>query len=96
MPHLYLEIIRAAKILHSMASAHLEAKGAIGLNGEMIDAPMLKQAKTVQSIPQDERLNPYFPGRKYDQHCQKGWFGYTLFLAIRPPDCDHGDSLKSQ
>ena len=93
MPHLHLEIIRAAKILHSMASAHSEAKGAVGLDGEMIDAPMLKQVKTVQSTPQGERLDSILLGRKYDQNCQKSWFRYPFFLAIGPPDCND-DSLK--
>jgi len=78
-----------------MMSAHLEAKGAVGLGGEMIDAPMLKQVKTVQLIPQGEKFDSYVPGRKYDQNCQKGWFGYPLFLDIRPPDCND-DSLNSQ
>ncbi|KAG7089746.1 hypothetical protein E1B28_011400 [Marasmius oreades] len=39
------EITRAAKILHQMKSAHASQKGAIGLDGEMIDAPMIKQAE---------------------------------------------------
>lgn len=40
------EIIRAAKILHRMELAHSEAKGAVGLEGEMIDAPMIKQVSS--------------------------------------------------
>ncbi|KAL0947105.1 hypothetical protein HGRIS_013243 [Hohenbuehelia grisea] len=39
------EIFRAAKILHQMDVAHSSQKGAIGLEGEMIDAPMIKQAE---------------------------------------------------
>ncbi|KAI0304346.1 citrate lyase beta subunit [Multifurca ochricompacta] len=50
------EILRAATIVHRMAQAHAEQKGAFGLDlgdskggKEMIDAPMLKQAeKSVQ------------------------------------------------
>ncbi|KIK03329.1 hypothetical protein K443DRAFT_676816 [Laccaria amethystina LaAM-08-1] len=41
------EILRAAKILRSMALAHASEKGAFGLEGEMIDAPMLKQAQKI-------------------------------------------------
>lgn len=38
------EILRAAKILKGLKNAHIsEARGAIGIDGEMIDAPMLKQ-----------------------------------------------------
>jgi len=43
------EMLRAAKIIHQMEMAHASQKGAVGLEGEMIDAPMLKQAlKTVR------------------------------------------------
>jgi citrate lyase beta subunit len=38
-----LEILRAAKIIEGMKGAHAREKGAIGLEGEMVDAPMLKQ-----------------------------------------------------
>jgi citrate lyase beta subunit len=38
-----LEILRAAKIVEAMKCAHASEKGAIGLQGEMVDAPMLKQ-----------------------------------------------------
>jgi hypothetical protein len=37
------EIKRAAKILYAMNAAHDLSVGAIGLEGEMIDAPMIKQ-----------------------------------------------------
>ncbi len=42
------EILRAARILHSMEQAHASERGAIGLaleggGQEMIDAPMVKQ-----------------------------------------------------
>ncbi|KAF8158260.1 citrate lyase beta subunit [Crassisporium funariophilum] len=39
------EIIRAAKIIKAMKVAHESEKGAVGLDGEMIDAPMVKQAQ---------------------------------------------------
>ncbi|KAK1236258.1 hypothetical protein PQX77_000492 [Marasmius sp. AFHP31] len=45
-----LEITRAAKILHKMESAHASQKGAIGLDGEMIDAPMIKQAERIVKV----------------------------------------------
>ncbi|KXN88156.1 Citrate lyase subunit beta-like protein, mitochondrial [Leucoagaricus sp. SymC.cos] len=44
------EILRAAKILHSMKLAHDSERGAVGLEGEMIDAPMLKQAEKTIAI----------------------------------------------
>ncbi|KAF8644514.1 hypothetical protein AX16_008391 [Volvariella volvacea WC 439] len=43
------EILRAAKILHKMVVSHASGKGAAGLDGEMIDAPMIKQAEKVIS-----------------------------------------------
>lgn len=39
------EILRAAKIMKGMQEAHASDRGAIGLEGEMIDAPMLKQVR---------------------------------------------------
>ncbi|KAF9049576.1 beta subunit of citrate lyase [Hymenopellis radicata] len=44
------EIFRAAKIVHGMEQAHRSQKGAIGLDGEMIDAPMIKQAERIIHI----------------------------------------------
>lgn len=44
------EILRAAKILKGMREAHASEKGAIGIDGEMIDAPMLKQATKIIAI----------------------------------------------
>jgi len=41
-----IEIIRAAKIIHAMKLAYQSEKGAIGLDGEMIDAPMIKQVSS--------------------------------------------------
>lgn len=38
-----VEILRAAKILHQLRLAHSAERGAVGLEGEMVDAPMLKQ-----------------------------------------------------
>ena len=37
------EIVRAARILKRMQRAHEAEIGAIGLDGQMIDAPMIKQ-----------------------------------------------------
>ncbi|KAF5369391.1 hypothetical protein D9758_002808 [Tetrapyrgos nigripes] len=50
------EILRAAKILHQMKAAHASQKGAIGLDGEMIDAPMIKQAEKIVNIAKAARL----------------------------------------
>ncbi|KAJ4491614.1 citrate lyase beta subunit [Lentinula edodes] len=47
------EILRAAKILHGMQVAHASQKGAIGLDGEMIDAPMIKQAAKIVEIAKE-------------------------------------------
>jgi citrate lyase beta subunit len=37
------EIVRAAKILKEMKRVHEAEIGAVGLDGQMIDAPMIKQ-----------------------------------------------------
>ncbi|KAH6912778.1 Pyruvate/Phosphoenolpyruvate kinase-like domain-containing protein [Coprinopsis sp. MPI-PUGE-AT-0042] len=50
------EILRAAKILKGMREAHASEKGAIGLDGEMIDAPMIKQAERVIAAAEMARL----------------------------------------
>ncbi|KAE9405715.1 citrate lyase beta subunit [Gymnopus androsaceus JB14] len=50
------EILRAAKILHGMQAAHASQKGAIGLEGEMIDAPMIKQAEKIIQIAKEAGL----------------------------------------
>ncbi|TFK74758.1 beta subunit of citrate lyase [Pluteus cervinus] len=44
------EILRAAKILRQMDESHASGLGAAGLDGEMIDAPMIKQAEKVIQI----------------------------------------------
>ncbi|KDQ25936.1 hypothetical protein PLEOSDRAFT_32314 [Pleurotus ostreatus PC15] len=44
------EILRAAKIVHAMKAAHASQQGAVGLEGEMIDAPMIKQAEQTLRI----------------------------------------------
>ena len=41
------EIVRAARILKEMQRAHETEIGAIGLDGQMIDAPMIKQVIVV-------------------------------------------------
>ena len=43
------EIVRAARILKEMQRAHEAEIGAIGLDGLMIDAPMIKQVSVVES-----------------------------------------------
>ena len=42
-----LEIVRAARILKEMQRAHEADIGAIGLDGQMIDAPMIKQVVVI-------------------------------------------------
>ena len=41
------EIQRAAKIMRAMIIAHNSQKGAVGLEGIMIDAPMIKQVARI-------------------------------------------------
>ncbi|KAF9046465.1 Pyruvate/Phosphoenolpyruvate kinase-like domain-containing protein [Panaeolus papilionaceus] len=41
------EILRAVKILNAMSAAHKSLKGATQLDGQMIDAPMIKQASII-------------------------------------------------
>jgi citrate lyase beta subunit len=41
------EIVRAARVLKEMQRAHEAEIGAIGLDGQMIDAPMIKQVIVV-------------------------------------------------
>ena len=53
--NLAAEILRAARILRQMEKAHLANRGAAGLElegggMEMIDAPMLKQARTLLNL----------------------------------------------
>jgi len=60
------EILRAARILHSMDKAHAAQRGAIGLQTddgveEMIDAPMIKQAENTIRIAKQAGLEiPHF------------------------------------
>jgi len=61
-----IEIIRAAKIIHAMKIAHQSEKGAIGLDGEMIDAPMIKQVSSACRAPTPLLT---LPGGKYDKGC---------------------------
>ena len=44
------EIVRAARILKEMQQAHEGEIGAIGLDGQMIDAPMIKQVIVICCI----------------------------------------------
>jgi citrate lyase subunit beta-like protein len=51
------EITRAAKILSAMEKAHGNQKGAVGLDGLMIDAPMIKQAQQIIDIAKTANLH---------------------------------------
>ncbi|TEB39694.1 beta subunit of citrate lyase [Coprinellus micaceus] len=51
------EILRAAKILKGLKEAHASEKGAIGIDGEMIDAPMLKQAEKIIAVAEAAGLD---------------------------------------
>ncbi|CAA7261424.1 unnamed protein product [Cyclocybe aegerita] len=44
------EIALAARILSAMHNAHASKKGAVGLDGKMIDAPMIRQAERVMQV----------------------------------------------
>jgi len=50
------EIVRAVKILKEMRRAHEAEIGAIGLDGLMIDAPMIKQAQKIINLAQTAGL----------------------------------------
>lgn len=65
------EILRAAKILHQMEVAHSSQKGAVGLEGEMIDAPMLRQVLLFASSQFIHLLNRYI-GRNYNTSSEDG------------------------
>ncbi|KAF7365394.1 HpcH-HpaI domain-containing protein [Mycena venus] len=54
------EIERAAKIVHKMERAHALNRGAAGLEGEMIDKPMILQAEKILQIARAANLEiPY-------------------------------------
>ena len=56
---MFSEINRAARILQAMRKAHDSQKGAVGLDGTMIDAPMIKQAslhEVLANAPQSYSL----------------------------------------
>ncbi|KAJ7065899.1 citrate lyase beta subunit [Mycena belliarum] len=54
------EIQRAAKIVHAMTREHARNRGAAGLEGEMIDKPMILQAEKVLNIARAANLEiPY-------------------------------------
>ena len=53
------EILRAVKILHGMQAAHAASKGAVGLEGEMVDAPMLKQVIVLLPDVSPRWLKPF-------------------------------------
>lgn len=46
------EIERAVKILKAMKAAHESQQGAVALDGQMIDAPMIKQALKITKLAQ--------------------------------------------
>ncbi|KAJ6600616.1 citrate lyase beta subunit [Mycena sp. CBHHK59/15] len=50
------EIMRAAKIVHKMELVHASNRGAAGLDGEMIDRPMILQAEKVLQIARAANL----------------------------------------
>ncbi|KAK7048200.1 HpcH-HpaI domain-containing protein [Favolaschia claudopus] len=50
------EIERAAKIVHKMERSHALNRGAAGLEGEMIDKPMILQAEKILRIAKAARL----------------------------------------
>jgi len=52
-----VEIERAAKIVHMMEREHALNRGATGLNGEMIDKPMILQAERILRIAKAANLN---------------------------------------
>lgn len=70
-----LEILRAAKIVRAMQQAQAIEKGAVGLEGEMIDAPMLKQVCGDEQ-PSFGMLSPP-SGRKDNSDSNGCWFGDT-------------------
>ncbi|KAF9568806.1 beta subunit of citrate lyase [Agrocybe pediades] len=51
------EILKAAKIIKAMESAHKSGKGAADLEGKMIDAPMIKQARRILDVAQAAQLD---------------------------------------
>jgi len=78
---LLLEILRAAKILHAMERAHATEKGAVGLEGEMIDAPMLKQVWHTNTTSFGS-LNYVLSGRKDHTVCKGSWFADSFRILI--------------
>ncbi|KAF7297776.1 HpcH-HpaI domain-containing protein [Mycena kentingensis (nom. inval.)] len=50
------EIERAAKIIHQMEREHAANRGATGLDGEMIDMPMILQARKILSVARAAKL----------------------------------------
>ncbi|KAJ7288480.1 Pyruvate/Phosphoenolpyruvate kinase-like domain-containing protein [Mycena rebaudengoi] len=50
------EILRAAKIVHKMELVHASNRGAVGLDGEMIDKPMILQAEKILRIARAANL----------------------------------------
>jgi hypothetical protein len=76
------EILRAAKILRAMEHAHASEKGAVGLEGEMIDAPMLKQVWKINASFSFGILSRAFSGEEDDSVGQGCWFGDTFCISM--------------
>ncbi|PPQ77480.1 hypothetical protein CVT25_011350 [Psilocybe cyanescens] len=51
------EILRASKVIEAMNRAHESQKGAADLDGKMIDAPMIKQARKILDIAKSAGLS---------------------------------------
>lgn len=65
-----LEIVRAARILGQMQQAHEAGIGAIGLDGQMIDAPMIKQVIVIRQGCHLQYSNRRILGAENYQPCQ--------------------------
>jgi hypothetical protein len=64
-----------------MKLAHETERGAVGLEGEMIDAPMLKQVGQrsfiLAKLSHIYASSHCLAGGKNDCNCQGGWLEYT-------------------
>ncbi|KAF8630935.1 hypothetical protein AX17_005292 [Amanita inopinata Kibby_2008] len=65
------EIERAAKIIRAMEVAHGAERGAVGLEGEMIDAPMMKQVKRITYL--DKQVVEASAGREDHPNSESSW-----------------------
>ena len=80
------EIALAARIVHAMKEAHALQKGAVGLDGQMIDAPMIKQVSGSQVVRRWEVLIERIGGKNYSNR-RVCWFrnphSLTSALVLR-------------